>query len=152
MITDSKRSGSNKFAGWLLFATTVAFFVCCSWVIITHKPQPSIPSDLRTVTEFSPCKGLDENRNPVEASTTFSSDEKQIFVCGYLQTNQPITLSVYWYYEDEFLFRDLVDNVQGRFVSQLKRPTGSFREGIYEIQLVITRAVVWRTKFRIEHS
>jgi hypothetical protein len=120
------------------------------WVIITHEPQPAVPGGLYTVTEFSACQGLDENSNPVGVSKTFSPTEKQIFSCGYLQTNQPISLVVFWHFEDELLLRDVMPNVQGHFVSRIDAANGDFSEGNYEIQLVIAKAVVWHTKFRIE--
>jgi len=44
------------------------------------------------VTEFSPCH---KDGKPTEV---FSPDEERIFVCGYVQTLQPIDIDIRWYY------------------------------------------------------
>lgn len=119
-------------------------------ISIDYEPQPNTPSNLITVTQFYACTGLDDNENRAGDTMIFSSDEEQIFVCGNLQTNQSITVSVRWYHEHKAIFREVINDVQNHFVSSINPIDGTFPEGNYQVHLNIGRAIVWRTEFRVE--
>jgi hypothetical protein len=132
---------------WLSFAIISALCACWFMSGINYEPKPNVPSTLITVTQFYVCSGLDDKTG---GTTIFSSAEKQISVCGSLQTNQPITVSVRWYHEHNTIFREVINDVQNHFISSINPIDGAFPEGNYQIHLSIGRSVVWRTEFQIQ--
>jgi hypothetical protein len=132
---------------WLIiFAMFTAICACLMFINIFRTSPPLLHYE---VIEFSICdlSGSKEQTKPIPV---FSSEEKSLSACGYLQTNMPITLSVDWFYEGKIIFRDVIRGVEGRFFSELIPKDKKFLEGNYEIHLVIGKKIIKKYKFVIE--
>jgi hypothetical protein len=99
-----------------------------------------------TVTELSACR---KDGKPAEV---FSPDEEHIFVCGHIETLQPVDINLYWYYEDELVFQQDGEDVDGDFHSFLTpgEKMEAFPTGAYRIDVLIGGVVTRSTKFRVE--
>ena len=137
---------------WLIVTIVLVAGIFCLFRLLNYEPRPHTPGNLYTITEFSLCKGWDDKGKVVRLSQPISSSEKEIIACGYLQTNQGVTLSVKWYYQGNLIFKDILEGVQGRFVSRLKPSSELFFEGKYQISLIMVRAILWDTAFEVEQD
>lgn len=60
------------------------------------------PPNYVRFTEFFTCEGLDPSTGlPREPKTTFSSTTEAIYVCGYLEVDGSVFLSLILFYEEE---------------------------------------------------
>ncbi len=126
----------------LLTATAVVSFIIFSCI----PPEPLEA----TITEFSTCKGWDTGGKPLELSDIFVSSEKHIFVCGYVQTNQPVTITIHWYYENHIVNGEILTDLKtGYFYSTLETKEKVFPNGEYVVEVVIGKKAVKSANFRI---
>lgn len=135
----------NQFIGWFFGLVLTSLVLGCSFLNLKVEPI------VATVTELSVCKGIDETGKPLGISEVFSTKDERIYVCGYLDTTQPIDLEIYWYHEKQLIFQKSGKNVEGYFYGFIQPKKGqSFAEGEYEIEVRALGTLAQKTQFRVE--
>lgn len=88
------------------------------------------------LTELSGCQGLNEAGQPRAVANSFSPYVKRLVICGHLETEQPVTVAIRWYYDDELIGQQVEKNMPaGYFTSFLPAETGkTFPEGSYRVE------------------
>ncbi len=129
----------NKFKMRFLGLVFIVFVLGCSFTNINVEPIAA------TVTELSACN---ENGESIDV---FLPEKAGIFVCGYVQTLQPVDINIYWYYEDELVFQQIGENIDGDFYSFVQPgKVETFPEGNYRIDILIGGVVAESTEFRVK--
>ena len=104
-----------------------------------------------SVTELTACKGIDETGNPVEISDTFPPEIERIYICGYVETVQPINLDIYWYRENELIYKENGMNIKGRFYGFIQPRDGQkFIEANYKVEIRAFGTLARSVEFRVE--
>ena len=99
------------------------------------------------VPELSAC------REDGKADTVFASDEERIFVCGYVQTLEPIDIEIHWYYEDELVFQQFGEDADGHFYNFVQpNSVDDFPVGNYQIEALIAGTLANKVEFRVEEA
>ena len=136
----------SKYKRLGLFSLTL--ITLFSLLVCSSSPPFSV-----TIRELSACKGWDKARKPIGISKTFSPEEKRIYACGRLETNNPpITITIDWFYEGKHISSQVVADVTDYFYSPIEPEGQTFSEGSYEIKVYVGNRLVHQVGFRIEQS
>ncbi|MBN2502629.1 MAG: hypothetical protein JXB38_17750 [Anaerolineales bacterium] len=100
-------------------AKRILMYLVCFFVVIVVIGCTPYSAEVQ-FDEAYPCTGPDENGEPTGKETTFSGKNlAEIYVCGYVQTSEPIWLSAYWIPGDEsrsFVFNREIEVEQSGYV------------------------------------
>lgn len=126
----------------ILFLILVVIWIAfgCSFNMRTNMEPIAV-----TVTELSACR---ENGEPTKV---FTPDENRIYVCGYIETLHPIDIEIYWYYENELVFRQIGEKIDSDFHSYVEpsEKVESFPVGNYRIDILVGGVVVKSAYFHV---
>lgn len=133
----------------IFLAGGLVFLTICAVLMLLNDTIRTPPEPLEyEVVEFSPCSGW-SNSGQAEKKPIFRSDEEHIFACGRIETNRSILLSVYWDYEGQQIYRDIIRDVTSQFLSELPPVEKDFPAGNYKLRLVIGRETAGQTEFKV---
>ena len=115
------------------------FILGCSFLNMNIEPIAA------TITELTACREDGESRE------VFSPNDERIFVCGYVETVQPVDINIHWFYKDELVFQQVGEDMDGDFFSFVQPgSSGTFPIGDYRIDILIGGVVAKSTEFRVE--
>ncbi len=144
---DIRGLAAKLFGLWLIGVAIIAVICICGVLINNTIRTPPNPLEYEVI-EFTPCTGWNSAGESQEKNV-FLPDERNISACGNLQTNRPITLSIYWYYDGKIIQRDIISGVENQFLSELTSADRGEVEGSYELRLVIGKTTVSSATFTV---
>ncbi len=105
-----------------------------------------------SVTHLSGCRGLNEADQPSGLSNIFSPYDLSLPVCGYLQTRQPLTVEIRWYYEEKLIGQWVDENRPAGYFSGVIPTTAgqTLPEGTYSVEALADGQVVQRLQMEVE--
>jgi hypothetical protein len=103
------------------------------------------------ITQLFICDGPNATTDlPMPPIATFSADEKQLYVCGYLQTSSPVRLDFLLFYEDRSVGWFALDRKhgQGYFFEPLPYDRDHQpKPGIHRVDVYRARSKLGSTEF-----
>lgn len=137
----------------LLLIVSIIGLLGVLYYMIMNPPLRS-ENLVATITEVSICDGAAIKGDHSEIDDLILPNEQNLSVCGRLQINNPpIHMVSRWYFGDEanLLFREVISGEEedNAFMSTLV-VNEALQPGIYGVELIIGKARVWNTEFRVE--
>jgi hypothetical protein len=127
----------------------VSFLILTGIIFLIILRNTDLRQGTITITDIVMTSELDEEGQPVSATTYFSADQPRIYCHVTVSSPKPVNVGIRWYREGELIFVDsaLVNGWRAFYIEPL--PGEQFQEGNYKVEIYFVEKSVREIEFTI---